>query len=197
MGLFSNIKIFLNPLARSVGLLAVLTHCTAVNALEANIELHHATSSGTFGYAISAAEQFSTRSQYGWAVSYHKISGLSAKWNNEELFFDSATIDTVLTYRYRARSYNRLMKRLTFEVQGGVSWQLTNNQFIWKELEQEITLSEKGDVNPVLAVLSHYKYSPKLSYQLGVKYYPKFSNFDDVTTIFAGVTYRFGKQYGY
>lgn len=166
-------------------------------AVEAGLQFHKGEESGSVGYHFSVADRFSRKSPYGWQVSYNHLSELGITWNETELFFDSNTIEVMGTYSYEPRSYNKFLKRLVFEFQGGASIQLTENKFIWEDLELERTFSEKGDISGVLAFITHYKITNKAKFHVGAKFYPKFSEFDSVGTVFAGFTYQFGRRNGY
>lgn len=166
-------------------------------ALEAGLQFHKGEESGSVGYHFSLADRFSRKSPYGWQVSYNHLSELGITWNDTELFFDSNTIELMGTYSYEPRSYNKFIKRLVFEFQAGASVQLTENKFVWEELELDRTFSEKGDVSGVLAFITHYKISRESKFHIGAKIYPKFSEFDSVGTVFAGFTYKFGSKTGY
>lgn len=167
------------------------------NALEGSLQIHHGQEKSSVGYALVLHDQFSRRSPFGWNVSYNRISNMKVNWNDTDLFFDSNTIDLMATYRMQPRSYNKSVNSLMFEFQAGISLNLTENKFIWEDLDQERFFSEKNDINPALAFLTHYRFNRKSKVHVGVKYYPKFSEFGGVGTVFAGFTYKFGNQFGY
>ncbi|WP_440875847.1 hypothetical protein [Thalassotalea sp. PLHSN55] len=166
-------------------------------ALEGNLQIHKGEESGAIGYNLSLADRFSPGSGFGWNVSYNHLSDLAVTWNNDDLFFDSNSVELLATYQHTPKSYNQFLNKLIFEFQAGASVQLTENKFVWEELNEEKYFSEQGDVNGVLAFLTHYKVSRKMQMHVGVKYYPTFSEFDGQGTVFAGFTYRFGNQFGY
>ncbi len=167
------------------------------NALEAGLQVHKGQESGSVGYTLALADQISNKSPFGWQVSYNHISEIGITWNDEDLFFDSNTIEAMATYQYAPKSYNKFLNRLVFEFQAGVALNLTENKFVWEDLNQEKIFSEKNDVSLALAFLTHYKISRKAKVHLGLKYYPKFSEFDGVGSVFMGFTYKFGNQFGY
>ena len=193
------------PRKARVFFLVVIFFPLQSQALEGNLQIHKGEESGSIGYNLSLADRFSPSSGFGWNVSYNHLSDLAVTWNEEELFFDSNNVEAVITYQHTPKSYNRFLNKLIFEFQAGASVQLTENKFVWLTDENgtplsepvERIFSEQGDINGVLAFLTHYKFSRKTQLHLGVKYYPTFSAFDGQGTVYAGFTYRFGNQFGY
>jgi hypothetical protein len=84
---------------------------------------------------------------------------------------------------------------LEFQLGAGVA--LTENKFEWPELGEEKYFSEQGDVNPFLSLSLHKKLTKNTSMQIGIKHYPSYSEFDDITSLYFGINYRFGRQIGY
>jgi len=177
--------------------LFIATIAPAANALEGTLQIHHGQEKGSVGYTLAVHDQFSRRSPFGWNVSYNRISKVGVNWNDTDLFFDSNTIEAMATYRIQPKSYNKTVNALMFELQGGISLQLTENKFVWEDLDQERYFSKKNDINPALAFITHYRFNRKVKVQIGIKYYPTFSEFDGVGSVFAGFTYKFGNQFGY
>ncbi len=188
-----------------IGLISALAISFQSQALEGNLQIHKGEESGAVGYNLSLSDRFSPGSGFGWNISYNHLSELAVTWNEDDLYFDSDSVEVLGTYRYTPKSYNSFLNSLIFEFQAGASVQLTENKFIWETDKNGTPLSEpiekffseQGDINPVLAFLTHYKFSRKTQMHLGLKYYPSYSEFDGQGTIFAGFTYRFGNQFGY
>ena len=88
------------------------------------------------------------------------------------------------------------MRRINMEYQIGVTTSLTDNKFTWPEINQEKYFSETGDINGFLAISAHYKVSSNVSAIMGVKHFPKMSEFGSISSVFLGVKFSFG-QTGY
>lgn len=73
------------------------------------------------------------------------------------------------------------------EYQLGASASLTENKFTWAEFNEEKYFSEKGDVNGFVAISAHYKISSNVSAIMGVKHFPKMSEFGSMSSVFLGV----------
>lgn len=166
-------------------------------AIETNFSLHQGGDSDTQGLSFSVADQFSKSSQFYWSVGYSYLDDVKVEWNNQDLFFKVDTVDAILSYRYKPKSYNQFMKQLTFEYQIGASVALTENKFVWSDLNEERYFSEKNDVNPLLGFNVRYAIDKNTSVVTGFKYQPSFSDFDDITSVYLGISYKFGNQFGY
>ena len=57
--------------------------------------------------------------------------------------------------------------------------------------------SEKNDINAVIGVGALYKLDRNTSINFGVKYQPNFSEFGDISSVYIGLTYRFGRGFDY
>jgi len=177
--------------------LALMLTSYQTSALETNLQLHKADQSGAFGYSLGVGDSFFKQKAFNWAVSYNRLADVNIFWNNEEINFDIDTLDASLTYRYSPKSYNSFIKSLTFELHAGAGVTLTENKFTWPELDQEKYFSEQGDINPVVGFTIYKKFAKQFSLNLGVKHYPSYSEFGDVSSLFLGITYTIGRQLAY
>ena len=168
-----------------------------VNAIETNIAMHQGSESDTQGFSIAVSDKVTKSSNFYWGVGYSNFDDVKVEWNQRDLFFKVDTIDVIASYRYQPKSYNSFMKKLTLEYQLGASFALTENKFLWPELNEEKVFSDKGDFNPFIGFATHYSFSKNSALNLGFKYQPSFSDLDDITSVYIGFTYKFGKQVGY
>lgn len=166
-------------------------------ALETSLQLHKADQSGAYGISLGVGDNFFNQQEFNWAISYNRLQDINVTWDSEDIDFSLDTIDFMLSYRYYPKSYNAFIKSLIFEFQAGVGVALTENKFLWPALEEEKFYSEQGDVNGVLAFLVHKKLTKEVSMQLGVKHYPDYSEFGDISSLYLGFSYQFGRQSGY
>ena len=90
-----------------------------------------------------------------------------------------------------------MMRRFSLEYEVGAAVALTENKFTWPELNEEKFFSEQGDINGFLAISGHYKVSSNVSATLGVKHYPKMSEFGSISSVFLGIKFNlnFGQTY--
>lgn len=166
-------------------------------ALESTVQVHKVDQSGTYGFSVGATDSFFKQRAFNWAVTYNRVQDINIEWNNDTIDFSLDTIDFMLSYRYFPKSYNAFMKSLTFEFQAGAGVVLTENKFNWPDLNEERFFSEQGDINSVVAFLIHKKLSKETSMHIGIKHYTDYSNFNDVSSVFIGFNYHFGRQVGY
>lgn len=166
-------------------------------ALETSLQLHKADQSGAYGLSFGIGDDFFNHKEFNWAISYNRLEDINITWNDDDINFSLDTVDFMLSYRYYPKSYNTFIKSLIFEFQAGVGVALTENKFLWPALEEEKFYSEQGDVNGVLAFLVHKKLTKEVSMQLGVKHYPDYSEFGDISSLYLGFSYQFGRQSGY
>ena len=186
-------KIFTSLLVAS---LLLMTHLNSY-ALEPSIQLHKADQSGAYGVSLGISDNFFNQQAFNWSVSYNRLQDINVSWNDDDIAFSLDTVDFMLSYRHYPKSYNTFIKSLIFEFQAGVGVALTENKFTWPDLEVEKYYSEQGDVNGVFALLVHKKFSKQTAMHIGFKHYPSYSEFDDISSIFVGFSYKFGKQRGY
>jgi hypothetical protein len=168
------------------------------NAAEVSIQLHSGTEENAIGHSLIYSDTFTTNRIYRWGVAYSYINQLKATWNGQQTFFDNNNIDIYAGYRFFPKSYNSFWRPFSFEAQVGASVSLTENKFTFEEYpDQEIVFSEKHDINFMVNLLTQYQLTKQTKIQLGFKHYPSFSNFDSQSSIYLGLSYQFGKKYGY
>ncbi len=167
------------------------------SAIETSMQLHKVDQSGANGFSIGVGDSFFKQREFNWSISYNRVEDINITWDEEDVNFALNTVDLMLSYRYSPKSYNHFVKSLTVELQAGVGVAVTENKFIWSHLNEEKYFSQPGDVNGVVALLVHKKFSKKVSMQLGVKHYPDYSEFGDISSVYLGFSYTFGRQRGY
>lgn len=166
-------------------------------AIETNFSLHQGSESNTQGLSLTISDSISKGSNFYWNIGYSYLDDVKIEWNQSDLFFKVDTVDAIISYRYKPRSYNQTMKNFTFEYQIGATMALTENKFIWPDLNEEKYFSESNDINPMLGFNVYYDLSKNTAINVGFRYHPSFSEFDDITTLYVGFTYKFGNQFGY
>jgi hypothetical protein len=171
-------------------------------ASEAGLGLLKGDESKTQGFSLSFGDQISRGSQFHWDLSYNKLNDVKVDWNNSSLYFTVDTIEALVSYRQRMKSYNAFTKNLIFEYQAGVSVALTENKFFWPKGDKITNdetkyFSETGDVNAIVGFAVQYKLGKTTSLKLGVKHIPSFSGFGDISMVYLGFTYTFGTRYSY
>ena len=169
------------------------------NALEGSLEAHKPLDAGTYGFSFGITDNFFKQKAINWKISYNQLDDVNVQWNNKDWDMSLDTIDVMITYRYFPKSYNKIIKNLTFEIQAGAAISLTESRLIFpiEEGLEDVILSEKGDVNAVVAFAVYYKMSKSTSMHVGIKHYPSYSEYGDVSSIFIGFDYHFGRQIGY
>ena len=83
------------------------------------------------------------------------------------------------------------------EFQIGAAATLTDNKFIWPELDEEKQFSETSDINGFVAISGHYKISSKVSAIMGIKHFPEMSEFGPITSVFLGFKFNFSSSQRY
>ena len=168
-------------------------------AVEPFFQVHKVDQSGAYGVNIGVGDNFFNQQEFNWAASYSRIEDVNVTWAGQDINFSLDTIDLTLSYRYYPKSYNTFIKSLIFEFQAGVGIAITENKFVFRpNLDtDDVYFSEQGDVNVTLAFLVHKKINKELSMQIGIKSYPDYSEFGDVSSLFLGFSYQFGGQGGY
>ena len=167
------------------------------HAIEAGIALHKGSESKTTGFNLSVSDNFSKKHNLYWTVAYNKLNDIKVDWNKRELFFSVDTVEALVSYQQKLRTYDSFLKNISFEYQAGLSVALTENKFTWEALDQERYFSEQGDINAVLAFATLYNINKNSVVKLGIKYQPSFSDFGSVSSLYLGFTYKFGRQIGY
>ncbi len=181
-------------------ILTVLLSCSfslSLYALEVGAAIHKGDESKTTGFNLSISDNFSRKHNLYWTLAYNNLDDIKVNWNQRELFFSVDTLEALVSYQQKLKTYDSFLKNIVFEYQAGLSVALTENKFIWEELDQERLFSEKGDINAVLAFSTLYNINKNSVVKLGVKYQPSFSEFGSVSSIYLGFTYKFGRQIGY
>lgn len=166
-------------------------------AIEPTLQLHKVDQDNAYGFSVGVTDDLFNKKEFNWAISYNRIEDFTVTWNEDEIDFSLDTIDLMLSYRYYPKSYNAFVKSLIFEFQAGVGVALTENKFEWPELSEEKYFSEQGDINGVFSFLVHKKFSKEMAIQIGLKHYPDYSEFGDVSSIYIGFSYQFGRKVGY
>ena len=166
-------------------------------AIDAVLEAHKIDQDKSYGYTLALRDDFFNQQAFNWQIAYNRLEDVNITWNNDEIDFSLDTIELALSYRYYSSSYDKLIRSLSIEFQLGAGIALTETKFEWPELQEEKLFSEQGDVNPFLSVLVHKEISKSTSIHIGIKHYTSYSEFDDLSSIFIGFTYKFGRQRGY
>lgn len=167
------------------------------SAVETSAELHKVDQSGSYGFSVAIGDNFFNEQAFNWQVSYNRIEEVNITWNDDDIDFSLDTIDVGLSYRYYPKSYNKFVNSLMVEFQVGTGIVVTENKFTWPDLQEEKYFSEQGDINPFLKFSIHKSLSRSTTMFLGFKHYPSYSEFDDISSVFIGFNYNFGKQNGY
>lgn len=181
-----------------ISILAFALFTAEVRASEVSVQLHSGTEENGVGYSFSFSNNISTNKNWRWGIGYSNLDELKAKWNGQETSFDNSNADIFIAYRHFPRSYNQFLRPFNFEVQAGTSFSLTENKFTFDQFpDQEVVFSEKGDVNFYVSFAAQYQVSKEAQLQLGYKFYPEYSEFDDQGSIFFGISYQFGRKLNY
>jgi len=185
-------------------ILAVFSCCsfsTNLQALEVGSAFHKGGDSKTTGFNLSISDNFSRKHNLNWTLAYNNLDDIkrtiTVSGDKRDKFFSVDTLEALVSYQQKLNTYDSFLKNIVFEYQAGFSVALTENKFIWEDLEQELFLSEKGDVNAVLAFSTLYNINKNSAIKLGLKYQPNFSEFGSVSSIYLGFSYKFGRQVGY
>jgi hypothetical protein len=175
-----------------------------VNALEVAGNIHKGQDANSQGYSFSLADSFTKGGNFYWTASYNNLE--KVKYDlpftiTDERFFKINTIDGLVSYRHKIQSYNAFFKKLTIEYQLGASLALTENKLTYTDPNSsdtvEIYPSQENDINMVLGVVAHYKLNKNTALNLGVKHQPNFSEFGAITSVYVGLSYRFGRGLDY
>jgi len=180
----------------------VMALCLTVNfnvyALEGSLQIHKGEQSDTSGYSLGVSDNLFDSNSFYWGASYNTMKKINVDWNDDVLDFSLDTLDVMLSYRYSPENSGKRRRRTnnqyTFEFQLGAGLALTDNKFNWPLLGEEKIFSEKNDVNPFAALLIHRSITRNSSVHIGVKHYPDYSNFGDLSSVFLGFNYHFGQN---
>ena len=167
-------------------------------ALEIGVSGHQGTEYETQGYSLFIGDNFSRRSPFYWRLGVSRYDEVFVEWNNRNLKFPINNAEVSLSYRHQLSSRSPAARRFSLEYQIGAAASLTDNKFTWPELNEEKYFSETGDINGFVAISAHYKITSNVSAIAGVKYFPKMSEFDSISSVFLGFKYNFNfGQTGY
>lgn len=176
-------------------------------AIESNVQLHTVNRDQSYGYSLSIGDEFFNQKAFNWQVSYNRYENVSINdldevsgiWDEADFDFALQTIDASLGYRYYPRSYDKFISSLMLEFQLGASVNLSDHKLVFRpDIDRDdIYYAKRGDINPVMALSLQKSFTKNSAVQLGFKYYPSFSDFGSVSTLFVGFNYRFGRQVGY
>ncbi|MDX2369039.1 MAG: hypothetical protein QNK36_11655, partial [Colwellia sp.] len=193
--ILKNIPLITNISAKFIAVVLFMVHINS-NAIETSIQVHKVDQSGTYGFSLGVGDNFFDQRELNWAVSYNRLTDVNITWNNDDINFDLDTVDLMLSYRYYPHSYNRFVKGLIVEFQVGAGAVLTENKFLWPAISEneEKYFSEQGDINSVFGFMVHKKFTKQVAMHIGLKRYPDYSEFGDVSSVFLGFTYIFGRQ---
>jgi hypothetical protein len=175
--------------------LSLLVIVLPAQSVEIAASFHQGDQSQSKGYSLAVSDNFARKSPFYWTLAYNKLDKVFIEWNGSSLYFPLESIETSLSYRHRLSSHSPTMKRISFEFQAGISTALTENKFVWPELNEQKYFSERGDVNGFVAITGHYKFGSNTSVHLGLKHLPGLSEFGDISSAFLGLSYRFGNNY--
>jgi hemolysin activation/secretion protein len=145
------------------------------------------------------ANNFSRKSPFYWRLGISRFDEMYVEWNNSNLKFPINNAEVSLSYRHQFTSRSPAMRRFSMEYQLGVAASLTENKFIWAELGEEKYFSETGDVSGYLAISAHYQMTTNISAIMGVKHFPKMSEFGSISSVFLGLKFNLDfspKYYG-
>ena len=183
--------------AVSLTVLSLVVVSLPSQALEIGGSAHQGTEYETQGFSISIANNFSRKSPFYWSLGLNRYDEVLVDWNNNSLKFPINSAEASLSYRHQFTARSHMMRRFTMEYQLGVAAVLTENKFTWVELNEEKYFSETGDINGFLAISAHYQLSSNVSAVMGVKHFPKMSEFGSMSSVFLGVKFNldFGPTY--
>jgi hypothetical protein len=175
--------------------LSLVVFSLPTQALEVGVSGHQGTEYETQGYSLFIANNFSRRSPFYWSLGVSRYDEVFVEWNNSNLKFPINNAEASLSYRHQYNSRNPSMRRLSMEYQIGATASLTDNKFTWPELNEEKYFSETGDINGFVAISAHYKLTSNVSATMGVKHFPKMSEFGSISSVFLGlkVNLNFGQ----
>ncbi len=175
-------------------------------ALESSVQLHKVDQDKSSGYSVSIGDEFFNQKAFIWQISYNQLVNVaivdldetSEEWAKADLDFSIQTVDLSLGYRYYPKSYDKFFQSLMFEALVGVSANLSDNKFVFKEVERnDLYFSNQGDINAVFSLTIQKSFTKNSAMHIGFKHYPSFSDFGSISTVFVGFNYRFGRQTGY
>jgi hypothetical protein len=176
-------------------------------ALESSVQLHKVDQDKSFGYSLSIGDEFFNQKAFNWQVSYNRLENIvisdldetSDAWNKAGFDFTIQTVDLSLGYRYYPKSYDKFMSSLMVEFQFGAAINLNDHKLVFRPDfdRDDIYFAEQGDINPVMSISLQKSFTKNSAMHIGFKYYPSYSDFGSISTLYIGFNYRFGRQIGY
>lgn len=170
--------------------LSLIVFSLPLQAIEFGGTGHQGNETETQGYSLFISDNFTRKSPLYWSLGISRYDEVYVEWNNNNLKFPINSVEASLSYRHQLSSRSPTMKKFSMEYQLGVAASLTENKFNWVELNEEKFFSETGDVNGFLALSAHYKISSNISAIMGVKHFPKVSEFGSISSVFLGVKFN-------
>jgi hypothetical protein len=164
------------------------------HSLEISASFHQTDQSETSGYSLEISDNFSRRSPFYWTLGYTKLDEVLVDWNESALSFPLDSVEFSLSYRQKIVSRSPVYRGFSFEYQLGLSSPLTENRFFWPELNEEKYFSERGDVNGFVAISTHYALSENSAVKIGIRHFPKVSEFGSISSVFLGFNLSFGSR---
>lgn len=175
--------------------LSSLVTTLPAQSVEIAASFHQSDQSQSKGYSLAVTDKFARRSPFYWTVAYDKLEKVFVDWNDSSLSFPIESIETSVSYRQKLSSRHPAMRRISIEYQAGISTVLTENKFVWSALKEQKYFSQRGDMNGFVAITAHYRFTSNTSMHLGLKHLPSLSEFGDFSSLFLGLSYRFGPNY--
>jgi outer membrane usher protein FimD/PapC len=171
----------------------------SVHAIEIGGQLHQGNESDTQGLSLVVSDSFKKGGNFHWTLGYSTLDDVLIEWNDKDYFLQLDTIDAIVTYRLRPKTYNSFLKHVTFDFQAGASMVLSDSElnFNLNANEYSVLIAEQNDINAIFGLAANYKVNRNLSINLGLKHQPSPSKFDDISSVYLGVMYRFGNGFGY
>ncbi|TYK64873.1 hypothetical protein CWS31_013455 [Colwellia echini] len=176
-------------------------------ALEGSVQLQKPNQDKSYGYSLVLGDEFFNQKAFNWQVSYNRLENVaitdldetSQTWDDANLDFTLQTIELGLSYRYYPRSYDKLISSLMIEFQVAAAVNLSEHKLVFRPTldRDDIYFANQGDINPVMSVMLQKSFTKNSAIQLGLKYYPSYSDFGSISTLYLGYNYRFGRQIGY
>lgn len=194
-----NSLLLINKKITALGLILITAAISSygVSAVEIGAKYLKGSDSDSDGFEISLSQPFSRKSSWFWNLSYNKLNDVVVDWNESELTFPVENVDAYLSYRFTPHSYNPNAIGLSYEFLAGAAISVKENKFEWASLNEEKYFSEKNDINFLVGSNIIYKFSRSTAVNVGIKYYPSYSEFDSISAVNIGFTYKFGSnRYG-
>lgn len=177
------------------------------HALESTLVLHKVNQDKSHGYSLSIGGEIVEQTGVIWQLNYTRLENVaiqdldktSEAWDDADFDFSLHNADLMIGYRYFPKSYNKVLNSLMFDFQLGAAVNISEHKFVFRPTfdRDDVYFANKGDVNAVGSVVIHKSFTRNTGMLMGVKYYPKYSDFGDITTLFLGFNYHFGSRRGY